>query len=390
MANNRIFYAIQQVGFKEGNSDSYTAAHGVQSCGVTTNFNLEQVFQLGELSIYENIEEIPDVEVTLSKLLDGYPLLYHLATQGSVTATPTLVGRANTKTFFALAIFNDTSESAEGTPDSIVECSGMYVSSLGYNFPVEGSFSEDLTLVGNDKIWLGDASILNTDASARSTALAFPGAFDNTDSPLATTGVQRRQDIRWGTTGGGYSTDSNGAVDDADVTVLPVEVYGISSNGMNDLTDDVYGAHVSNISVSADLGRESINELGRRGPYHRFVNFPLEVTCEIEVTAVSGDMISATEEGILTTGTGECVSNSNLSNNTIRLATCEGTRIYLGRKNKLSSVNYGGGDTGGGNVSVSYTYTTFNDFTVMHSGDPHSDGATWWSDRATDLYLTEA
>ena len=62
---------------------------------------------------------------------------------------------------------------------------------------------------------------------------------------------------------------------------------------------------------------------------------------------------------------------------TIRVATCEGTRIYLGRKNKLSSVNYSGGDAGGGNVSVSYTFTTFNDFTVMHSGDPHSNGTTW-------------
>ena len=33
---------------------------------------------------------------------------------------------------------------------------------------------------------------------------------------------------------------------------------------------------------------------------------------------------------------------------------------------RLSSVNYGGGDAGGGNETVSYTYTTFNDFTVSH------------------------
>ena len=35
-----------------------------------------------------------------------------------------------------------------------------------------------------------------------------------------------------------------------------------------------------------------------------------------------------------------------------------------------------GGDAGGGNVAVSYSYTTFNDLTVMHSGDPNTN-YTW-------------
>jgi len=388
MANNRIFYAIQQVGFKNANGDSYTAAHGVQSVGITTNFNLEQVFQLGQLAIYENIEEIPDVEVTLTKVLDGYPLLYHLATQGSVTTDPTLNGRSNTKSFFAMSIFSDTLQSATGTPGSVVECSGMYVSSLSYNFPLEDNFTEDITLVGNDKIWLGDTKILNTEAQNRRDALSFSGAFDNTDSPLGTGGVNRRQDMRFETEGA--SGDSNGSEDHPDVTVLPQEVYGIGSDGVNTLTDGEFGAHVSNITVSADLGRETINELGRKGPYHRFVSFPVEVTCEIEVTSVSGDMVSATEDGILTSGTSVCSDSGNLSDRTIRIATCEGTRIYLGTKNKLSSVNYSGGDATGGNVAVSYTYNTFNDLTVMHSGDPHASGATWWTNRETNGYLTES
>ena len=38
----------------------------------------------------------------------------------------------------------------------------------------------------------------------------------------------------------------------------------------------------------------------------------------------------------------------------IRVVTCEGTAIYLGNQNKLASVSYGGGDAGGGNVTVSY------------------------------------
>ena len=75
----------------------------------------------------------------------------------------------------------------------------------------------------------------------------------------------------------------------------------------------------------------------------------------------------------------------NLSNQVIRVATCEGTRIYLGTKNKLASVNYGGGDAGGGNVSVTYSYTNFNDMTVMHPQDP-STGIPW-SQTTKDAYL---
>ena len=58
-------------------------------------------------------------------------------------------------------------------------------------------------------------------------------------------------------------------------------------------------------------------------------------------------------------------------------------------KNKLASVNYSGADAGGGNATASYTFTTFNDFTVIHSGDPHASGTTWWTNRASQLFLTE-
>ena len=384
MANNRIYYATQQIGFKALSTDSYNAASGVQSVGMTTNFNLDQVFELGQLAIYENIEDIPDVEVTASKVLDGTPLMYHLGTQSSDTTSPSLAGRSTSRTFFALSIFPDTSNSAEGTAGSTVECSGMFVSSVGYNFPLEDNFTEDVTLVGNDKLWKADTRILNTADLARSNAISFAGAFvGNEDSPDATSGVNRRQDMLFGTSASGV--DANGQLADPDITVLPSEVYGLTTSGTNEKTGDNYGAHLASITVSADLGRESINELGRRAPYSRPVTFPLEVSCEITVTSSSGDMISATENGILTTGTGCGDDAGNLSERSIRIATCEGTRIYLGKKNKLSSVNYGGGDAGGGNVTVSYTYTTFNDFTVMSEVDPHASGTAWWADRSTYL-----
>ena len=60
--NNRIFYAIQALGIEAAADDvgvegagAITWMKGVQSVGITTNFNLEQVFELGQLAIFENI-----------------------------------------------------------------------------------------------------------------------------------------------------------------------------------------------------------------------------------------------------------------------------------------------------------------------------------------------
>jgi hypothetical protein len=390
MPNQRIYYAVQQVGIKADGTNyvfDHTGVdgdgiHGVQSLGMTTNFNLEQVFELGQLAIYENIEDLPDVEVTMSKVLDGYPLIYHHATKGTgggAAATgPTLANRSNVHTIFGLAIFPDTQDSASGDYTSAMICSGMYVSSLAYNFSVDGFFTEDVTIVGNNKIWQNTTAPggepLNTKVT--SINIAFTGVFpNNDDSPPGDGGVNTKENLDF--------TNATAS----DKTILPPEVFGIASDGTHDI-NDATRARLQSISVSADLGRENLDELGRRGPYHKYVTFPIEVTCDIEVLSTSGDMISAIEEGIYTTGTDICENLGNLKERAIRIATCEGTRIYLGDNNKLASVNYGGGDAGGGNVTVTYTFTTFNDFTVMHSGEENinSNASTWWTNRAD--YLT--
>jgi hypothetical protein len=381
MANNRIFYAVQQVGFRaDGVTDAtnFTALHGVQSVGMTTNFNLSQVFELGQISIYENIEDIPDVEVSLTKVLDSQPLIYTAATTNA--ASPTLSGRQNAKSVFALAIWPDTNDSAKLStqPDSQCECSGLFVSSISYNFPVDGEFTEDVTLVGNHKMWHNDPKAVQFGKYGEVNA-DFTGAFTDTGEEinLDNGGVQRRENLLMGAVAGA-ELDGNGANRDPDISVFPTQIHGISADGTNRKTDGQnFDTHIQNITVSTDLGREEIFELGRKAPYHRFATFPVEVTCDIEVIAVSGDMVSAIEEGILTPGAATgCVDSGNLVDETIRIATCDGTRIYLGKKNKLSSVSYGGGDAGGGNATVTYSYSTFNDFTVMHEADTNSN-FTW-------------
>lgn len=340
MANKRIYYAVQQVQIAPIGTapNAYTDAHvvhGLQSVGVNTTFNLEQIFEIGQLAIYENIEGIPDIEATLEKVLDGYPLIYHLATPDALTGS--LAGRSNEKCQLLLTIYDDTKDGASGTPITEVECSGMFISSLTYTFPVEGSATESATLVGNNKIW-------RTSPSGQG---EFP---TNDDSPIGSGGVQRREDILFGS--------------GAQYCVLPPSVAGIlnigGGSGYNILVSGDYVAHLQNITVSVNLGRENLNELGRKGPYHRFVQFPVEVTTAIECYSILGDLVNALE------------TQDNLVNEAIIIRMREGTTIQLGNKNKLSNVTYGGGDagTGGGNVTVTYNYITYNDFIVTHPEDP--------------------
>ena len=343
--NNRVYWACQGVGIAPHGSVAFVGVHGVQSIGITTTFNLEQVFEIGQLSIYENIENIPDIEVTMEKVLDGKPLIYHLATQGATSAS--LAGRSNARCNVALNIYPDTFEAASGNPITEVIMSGMYISSVSYTIPIDGNCTEAVTLVGNDKVWRSSDFKL-TGASILSVLPAL-------DSPvLASGGVQRRENVKFDTSWwNGY-------------TKLPTEIEGISASGTNNQTTaSVYDAHIQNLSVSVDLGREALNELGRRAPYFRYINFPVEVTSEIEVTSSEGDQISATEEGVLGSG-------MNLTDQEIIIVMEDSTKINLGTRNKLSNVSYGGGDAGGGNAVVTYSYTNFNDFVVTHDQDPSS------------------
>ena len=412
MANKRIYFANQMVAFARGDGShaaqttttpsrgqQWSAAHGVQSVAVTTTFNLEQAFEVGQLSIYENIEGVPDVEVTASKVLDGYTLLYHFATDEKALHGhgPTLAGRSAASCILGLGVWPDTKNSATGVPGQWMEASGLFTSSIGYNFPTEDNFTEDITLVGNNKAWnamtgLGsdDTTEMFRDCAYRpwSGAVAsgnmVSGQFDNLDSPLS--GVQRRQDFSFAPrVDGGSSTagggDMTATYSGYDFCRLPTDIPGVDSSGWMNSTAAGNIAHISNVTVSTDLGREDLFELGTRQPYTRPVTFPVEVTCDIEVISVSGDLVNAFADGC-GDGVGCEGITDNLSNQVIRLATCEGTRLYLGQKNKLASVNYGGGDAGGGNVSVTYSYTTFNDFTVIHPQDPNASGVKWWQTRS--------
>lgn len=402
--NRRIFYPTHAVAIKEndGTVTFVTAdlVHGVQSVSMNTNFNIDRTNELGTQNIYSNVEGIPNIEASISKVLDGYPTPYLLATQKAVE--PTLIARSAVKCDVGLAIHNDTKTYASGEPLTVAFISGAFVDSVSYNFDTASNFREETSFVANNKLWWrNDTDVVPSYGNSAELKPGFPAIVWNAnmkknDSPLAAVGVARSQHFQffvptsnvYNGISGALTTDANGAINHPDITVMPTEVAGFNVSGLNvtDSTGD-FAAHISSFTASVSLGREDILELGRRDPYFRPANFPVEVTSEIQATAGEGDLVSAMSNGIF--GTTSLCGNAgyNTKDRTIRVVLCEGLRLYLGTKNRLQSVGYSGGDADGGNVSISYSYTNFNDFTVMHSGDIIDNATGLWANRAS--YLTE-
>lgn len=388
--NKRVFYATQAVAIGDrgatsvkdswepsvGGTDftgvnTVMIAHGLQSIGVTTNFNLEQIFELGQLSLYENYEEVPEIEVTFEKVLDGYSLVYHLGT--TTASSPTLIGRSNARADIRMAVGLDTNEyMATGVNSGVAElvCSGMYISSVAYSLSSEGNFTESTTFVGNEKQWLtgSDGEGLLVGSGAGALANAFNSGVFGSDAPVGPgNSVLRRNSLVIGSAGASYGG-----------TTFATEVPNILEGGLSGtLTNSKYiidgsGPYIQSVSINCDLGRDNIQQLGKKAPYYRYVSFPKDVTCEIAVTATAGDNVRASEEGYL-------AGNRNLNNHSIQIVLSDSTVFQLGKKNKITSVSYGGGDAGGGNATITYSFTNSNDLVVLHSGDPMTmASAAYW------------
>lgn len=333
MANSRIYYAVQGVRLRGPSGTNVAPVNtgwdriqGLQTVGINTNFNLEPVYQMGQLSLYDNYEEVPDVEVTLNKVIDGHTLMYTMS-----MGTGSLNDLANNRCGVQLGIFQDSATASTGTPQQLLQIEPAYVQSATYTFNTDGNFTEDVTLVANDKLWIAPQDWGNYGGTNSEFWYSDPTGL----------GIARRQQF------------------DLTRSLLPNSGADIEM-GLSYVSGGIApGSKISSITITANLGREEIRELGRRTPFIRYINFPVEITCEIEVTAASGDLVGVVSEAAA------CSNPKALANKKIKVVLCDGTTFDLGEKNKLTTVNYAGGDTGGGNATVTYSYQNYNDFTFI-------------------------
>lgn len=306
--NKRLFYATYGIGFAPtGSSPTYIGVSGVQSIGLNTTFKLDPIFQLGELDIFEQLEDIPNVELSIEQVIGDFALACNLATPNA-TGAATLISRfSNGQCTAAIGYYADTASAASGVgKEELVTMSGMYVSSISFDFPVEGTAKHSLTLVGNHKEW---GTALTT----------FPNTGFGTAAPAD---IVRRQNLS-------------------------------SANLPSDLPDTgIDGNKIQSIKISSDFGRPEIFQLGQKAPYCRYMEFPTEVTCAIEMMELRGDFVTANP-------TGDTSVNREIS-----FTWNKGLVLNLGTQNRLLSVTSQGGDTGGGNRMTTYNYRNYNTLTI--------------------------
>lgn len=404
MANTRTFYAVYQVAFKDNaaaathnitalNAREYASGwynhavdevagewevvRGVQSVGVTTNFVTEQAFQLGQIELYEIAESQPEIEATIEKVLDGTKPMFFMVTDPAYNAN--IVGKtASYRADLALGIYADSQTRAQNDPQTMATLSGMYLASVTYTFPIDGPCTENISLVGNDKLWaVLDTTVSGVDynhsvvTDAAGTDAHAPvgipyGAFSGLQelaggtatanlTTVVGSGIQRREDVQ------------------LERSVLPPDIPGCSGAQTAQVDGDTFGgsgattitrvtANVQNlieriqtITLSIDFGREDIFELGSKRPFSKTPSFPVQTTAAIECHSSQGDLVEAVS-----------TADRNTTDGTIIVRTQDGLQVDLGDAMFLESVDKSGGSTDGDNLAVTYNYIGFNIFNVTH------------------------
>jgi len=346
MAFTRQYYATEGLFVKPvGDSGVYGFVHGVQTVSETFNNNITYINEWGQISPYQGIENLPEGTLQVERVLDGCTPLYLLATEGASSAS--LTGRQDVKSVLSVGMYDSSTSFVSGVPGRVIEWSGLNVNSIGYSFNTDGAFKETVGFVGNYRLPANTSSFG-----------AYPANPTNsgTDEPCALTacsgGIQVRQNI-----------DFSGAYP----TLLPPDIPGISSSGIMSYAGDCPAVPIQSISINCDLNREAVLQLGCRGAYARYAQFPVDVTCEINVLSQSGDNIVISE-----LGTFDGCNYTNAPDRRIRVVTTDGLVVDCGDKLKLSSVatQFGGAD--GGNTTYTLTYTGKSVMSVFHPNDPSS------------------
>ena len=367
----RVFYGSTHLAIRPTTYDtagtpttgSFMAPQGIQSVGFNTSVAFEPIFQLGQTELYGRTEsQSPEVEATISKAFDGTQPLYTTIMGGNTAVNnkqPTELTLNHCE--LDMGIYSENVPYASGTAESAVYCSGMYLTNVSMTFPIDGMATEEITLLGDTKKHLATSNI---------------SAYENVN---AGTGTAPAPYQRWSM--------------DVDNSTLPsgVKNYAIQS-----------------VSVSMGMGREALQEIGSRGKYCRYPTYPFEVTTDFEVIVGGAMTTRGAEPSAATTSAVDidsydfvndvglaCFSDAKYSiepgvsptdnqidqgyidtgfrDQTIKLKFCGKTSgdslsISLGDKCRATSQNYSGGDTGGDNATMSYSFQSYDEFKLDHSG----------------------
>jgi hypothetical protein len=311
MANERIFYALQQVEVGDGDtsSETMTALKGVQSVGMSSTTNVESVSAFGSIEATTILQDM-DLEITVENAL-GSDWTNALSAGGYSTFDSTFF---DTKRTVTLHYLTDTGVTKLIKLDAILTA---YSVQLG----TDGPATESITFQN------AGASVFTTGSDGT----ALP-----TQSASVCNVITRPNFTRFTKTTYPECCEST--------TNAPVNMNKVQS-----------------FSASFDVGSEKISALGQSQPLHKFATFPAEISTEVEV-----HVDPSTSIGLLNSGS---INASTLAMDDVchDIAIVMPGNWYDMAKMRLSSVSRSGGDVGGGNVAISQSFTGFNTFSYQTS-----------------------
>jgi hypothetical protein len=353
------FGAVGSTGYTPNVAGLSQILNGVQSVGISSTVEFEQLFELGHLEIFENVEGVASCEVTMERVLPaGSPTLFELLADVSVrvgTSHTYQTGSFASDRGFSLRLVINPfglDALATGTTNTAKASVGLQVDGYTSNYSItagtDSPVTESLTMNGITLTALPSGGTA-TDKITR------PGGGGGT--------VFRRQDVD------AYIQMISGATQAA-----------FAPNAYN---TNLFVPRAQSVTLSIDVGREDLLQLGQKGQYLKYATFPLECTAEIEYN------IDATPTGVAGAGyapmgfqenaiefepTGCDINPASgylVGMRLLRTEPCGGssysTTWVTVSGAKLVSQNFSGGGTDGSVLSVSESYNAYNAFKAWSS-----------------------
>lgn len=324
MANNRIFWACQAV------TVDGSFLEGVQSVGVSGNTPTNTLDDSGRPQSnfkYETKDKV--FEVSISRVLSRTSSLFH-SWSGKPIKPGNIgwggSGNDDIESFDITILYGPDTISNIGNGSTIATTyHKCIITNLSYNLTVDGIMTEDITL----------ESRRTTTTSAGSAGLPSAGNIDSGN-------IIKRQDV---------SFTLPDLVEDVIFNNDPLSVNGQSVYGIQNITLEMSITYDRLNDIGVWRGYDNTNEINK----WTYVQTPIGVTCGI--TAI------ARKSRIPSINMGE--TNQEIqATNQITISAGDFT-WNLGDKNFLADFSVQGGDTGGGNAEVTFTYVNVNnDFSV--------------------------
>lgn len=304
--NKRIFYALQQVEISDGTTSR--ALQGVQSVGLSSTTNIESFSAFGSIDATSILQDM-DLEVTIENGL-GSDWNNALAALGYTSGNSWNFGSFDFDTGHTITLTYKMSDSEIQT----ITLSGILT---GYSVQMgtDGPATESVTFQN------------------QGTSVFVAG------SKAAGTLPAQNQSLCDVITRPNFTSFATTEYPDccASVTTAPSSYSNVTS-----------------FSAGFDISNEKISVLGQSLPFGKFASFPAETSAEVEFHLDPSGSIGGLNSG--------SVTGSSLDDKCYDIAITLPGNTFSMEEMRHAGTSRSGGDVGGGNVTISDSYTGFNTF----------------------------